>query len=132
MTPGKQSSGETNKLFGVKEGTALGVGEAAEKTRETKTHARRASEGPGSALASPRGPPGSAATGPMTTPQASSDGSRQQVSAGVTPSGQAFLPPPLCPDSQKPLYISFIMIIWYTYWFHCLLDCHLPQQVVPR
>lgn len=42
MTPSKQSPGETNKLFGVREGLALGVGEAAEGRRGgTKTCSRR-------------------------------------------------------------------------------------------
>lgn len=39
-------------------------------------------------------------------------------------------PPHLCPNSEKSLF-SFIMIIRFIYWFHCLLECHLPQQVVP-
>lgn len=84
MTQGKQSRGET-KIFRVKEGTALGVGEAAERTSETKTRARRASKGPGRALARPRGTPGSTATGLVTTFQGLSD---IQISAGVTPPGQ--------------------------------------------
>lgn len=36
MTPSKQSPGEANKLFGVREGPALGVGEAAEGRRGDK------------------------------------------------------------------------------------------------
>lgn len=60
-----------------------------------------------------------------------------QISAGVTPPGQALrggcgegIPPHLCPNSRKSRF-SFIVIIWFIYWFHCLLECHLPQQVVP-
>lgn len=83
VTAGKQSPGEANKLFGVNEGTALGVGEAAEKTRRQ----RPAPSAPPGALGGPRGPAGSAAAGFMTTQQGLFRRlPNNQVSSGVTPS----------------------------------------------
>lgn len=54
MTPSKQSPGEANKLFGVREGPALGVGEAAEGRRGGQRLALAATYGQES-LAGPQG-----------------------------------------------------------------------------
>lgn len=55
VTPSKQSPGEANKLFGVREGPALGVGEAAAGRRGGQRLAVAATYGPGISLAGPRG-----------------------------------------------------------------------------
>lgn len=71
MTPSKQSPGETNKLFGVREGLALGVGEAAEGRRGAQRHALAGTFRPGIACWAPglRVLP----RWPVTTLQGSSD-----------------------------------------------------------
>lgn len=92
--PGKQSPSETNKLFGVKEGIALGVGETAGR----QSPAPAGLQGSGSALARPRGPPGSAATGLVITQQGLVQWLPNiQVSTGVTPPGQAWVGGPSPP-----------------------------------
>lgn len=131
VDPRKQSPGETNKLFGVKEGTALGVGEAVERTRETKTRARRASKGSGSGLARSRGPPGSAATGLMTALQGLIGRLPNiQVSAGMTCRGQVLQgssPPHLCLDSEKPLYFLYL-----DYLVHLLVSLFTRMSSAPN
>lgn len=97
---------------------------------ETKTRARRGSEGPGSALARLE-------RASRLFHRWACDSSQDllgqlpdhQCSARVTPLGQTL--PPSTHTFALTLENPFIVIIWFIYWFHCLLECHLSQQVVP-
>lgn len=85
MTPSKQSPGETNKLFGVREGLALGVGEAAEGRRGAQRHVLAATYRPGIAGWAP---------GLRVACDNPLGFLRQQVPVNVTPPGQDFPPTP--------------------------------------
>jgi hypothetical protein len=103
MTLGKQSPRETNKLFGVRERTVLGVGEGGREKKETKTHTRRASEGP----KAPRLGPGLLlALPPLGGYRASSDAIGQPIPSQSDHSWAG--PPPTSthpyPNSKTPLF----------------------------
>ena len=102
----------------------MGVREASERTTETKTRARRASQGPGRALARPRGPPGSATAGLGTALQSS-------LSSGLCWSDPSWAGLPgaashLCPDSRKPLYSLYLY-----YLVHLLVSLYMKMSSLP-
>lgn len=131
VTPGNKARGETNKLFGVRDENSAGGRERRQREcgrqRPAPAAAPRAL---GALWLGSRGPPGSSTAGLVTALQdLLGQLPDHQCSARVTPLGQTL--PPSTHTFALTLENPFIVIIWFIYWFHCLLECHLSQQVVP-
>lgn len=133
VTLGKQSPGEANKLFGGQRGNSTGGRRGCRETERDKDPRPPCLRGSWERPGWPEGaswlyqhwaddnPPGP----PQTAPQ--------QPGLCWSDPFWAVLPSPTYPFAltlENP-FISFFVIIWFTYWLRCLLECHLPQQVVP-
>lgn len=115
MTPSKQSPGEANKLFGVREEPALGVGEAAKGRRGDKDSLSLRLTG----LESLWLGPGAAGSVPLVRDNPPGLPQRQQVPVGVTSSGQDFTPIPTRPRPERntlafPLLCGSALILLFT------------------